>query len=185
MDSEFMNAIAALCSERGVEVVRFEFPYMAQRRHGGAKRPPNKQDQLLECWDSIIEHYQDQPLPLFIGGKSMGGRMATLWAHTRRSEACQAVVCLGYPFHPAVNPNKLRIDHLPKLPIPALIVQGTRDPLGNQEQVSHYSLGSMVHLHWLACANHDLLPLKRSGISKQQALVEASDAMARFMLKRA
>lgn len=184
MDSEFMNAIARDCSRLGIEVVRFEFPYMAQRREGGSRRPPNKQEVLLDTWQSVIDAYSSDPLPLFIGGKSMGGRIATLWAAGRPIGPCRGLVCLGYPFHPAGKPESLRIAHLPDLPLPALIVQGTRDKLGSQEEIASYALGAQVTCHWIATGNHDLAPLKRSGATHEQAITEAAGAIAAFMAKQ-
>ena len=77
MDTPFMHYIARGLAAGGVQVLRFEFPYMAQRRHGGSKRPPNPQSQLLDCWRQVLD---EAPVvgPLFVGGKSMGGRMASL-----------------------------------------------------------------------------------------------------------
>lgn len=181
MDSAFMNEMAGECSRRGIEVVRFEFPFMMQRRKGGTRRPPDKQAILLAAWQTMVDHYSAERLPLFVGGKSMGGRMATMWAATSEAALCRGVVCLGYPFHPATKPEKLRIAHLSNLRVPVLIVQGTRDALGSQDEVVDYELGEQVRCHWIATGNHDLLPLKRSGMTQQQALTEAADAIAQFI----
>lgn len=181
MDSPFMNSIAYECSQRGMEVVRFEFPFMAQRRAGGKKRPPNTQEVLLETWQTMVDRYSTGSLPLFVGGKSMGGRMATLWAAAaRRQPACRGILCLGYPFHPAGKPQRLRIAHLSSLSLPVLIVQGTRDAFGSRDEVAGYALGEGVRFHWIESGDHDLRPLKRSGVTQQQALVEAASAIAAF-----
>lgn len=176
-----MTAVAALCRSQGLEVVRFEFPYMAQRREGGGKRPPNKQQQLLQCWLQVVEQYRDDVLPLFIGGKSMGGRMATVLAASGEAQGCRGVICLGYPFHPQGKPHKLRIEHLGQMPLPTLIVQGTRDAFGSQEEVSAYPSWPQVEIHWSVAADHNLKPLKRSGISPQQALADAAQAVTNFV----
>lgn len=181
MDSPFMDEIAKCCCSEGLEVVRFEFPYMAQRRRGGTKRPPNKQNQLLEVWQQVIEQCADDDLPLFIGGKSMGGRMATLLAADRGLAICRGIICFGYPFHPPGKPDKLRVEHLPRLGVEALIIQGGRDSMGNQAQVEGYQLGPKVRCHWVPTANHDLVPLKRSGITAQQALCGAAAAAREFV----
>lgn len=181
MDSAFMNHIAQGCCQLGIEVVRFEFPYMAARREGGGKRPPNKQPQLLATWQEMIDRYCDDPLPLFIGGKSMGGRMATLCAVANASSACRGIVCLGYPFHPPGRPTQLRVEHLRHLRVPALIVQGTRDQLGSQEEVKAYDLGERVQCHWIDTGNHDLMPLKRSGLTYDQAMTTAIQAVTDFI----
>lgn len=180
-DSDFMNNMAAALAERGVEVVRFEFPYMAKRRSDGKRRPPDRLDVLLHCWDGIIGSYTRESLPLFIGGKSMGGRMASIWAAENVEENCRGLVCFGYPFHPAGKPDKLRIAHLPACHIPLLIVQGERDPLGSREEVATYGLTGSMTFCWLASADHDLKPPRRSGHTHQQHISTAADAAVAFM----
>lgn len=181
MDSSVMTEIATGIAQRGVEVLRFEFPYMAARRSEGKRRPLDRTERLLVCWDEIIAHYAGDRLPLFIGGKSMGGRMATLWATEKGDGNCRGIVCFGYPFHPAGKPEKLRVEHLANCNIPLLIVQGERDPLGSREEVSTYGLTSGTHLYWLTAANHDLKPLRSSGFSHAQHIKAAADAAADFM----
>ncbi len=181
MDSPFMVEIAAGIAQRGVEVVRFEFPYMAARRRDGKRRPPDQTAKLLACWNEVIERYAGERLPLFIGGKSMGGRMATLWAAENRGGDCRGIVCFGYPFHPAGKPEKLRVEHLVNCRIPLLIVQGERDPLGSREEVDTYDLTRGTRVHWLAAANHDLKPLRSAGVSHAQHMAAAADAAVSFM----
>lgn len=179
MDSEFMNSMAMHLAAQGIGVLRFEFPYMAQRREGGSKRPPNPQAQLLACWREV--YAQVWPLVagrLAVGGKSMGGRMASLIADELQVDA---LVCLGYPFYAVGKPEKPRVAHLAELKTPALIVQGERDALGNRESVAGYTLSSAIELHWLPTANHDLKPLKVAGISHDQCLVESAQVIARFL----
>lgn len=181
MDSAFMNRVAEDCCLSGIEVVRFEFPYMAMRREGGGKRPPDKQPQLIAAWQDMIDRYCIEPVPLFIGGKSMGGRMATLWAVSNNSSACRGIVCLGYPFHPAARPEKLRVEHLRHLPVPTLIVQGTRDQFGTQDEVREYNLGEQIQCHWIDTGNHDLMPLKRSGLTYDQVMTDATKTVSDFI----
>lgn len=178
MDSEFMEVLTALLAERGIVVIRFEFPYMSQRRSGGSKRPPDRQPILLETWKQVIAQCDDYDR-VFIGGKSMGGRMASLIADESDVEG---LVCLGYPFHPAKKPEKLRTEHLTDLQTPTLIVQGTRDGLGNIEEVSHYPLSSQIELCWLEDGDHDLKPRVKSGFTHKQHIQYAADAIADFML---
>lgn len=180
MDSAFMDQICARLVAGGIACVRFEFPYMVRRRVLNRRLPPNPAAVLLATWTKVIDHYKDQDLPLFIGGKSMGGRMATLWA-AQTACPCKGLVCFGYPFHPARQPERLRIAHLPQLPVPTLVVQGTRDVLGNQEEVADYDMGAMLRLHWIAGGDHDLKPLKKTGVSHQQALDEAAQAAGDFI----
>lgn len=182
MDSAFMDQICERLVARGVACVRFEFPYMFRRRTLSKRSPPDPAAVLLVSWDAVVGHYKDQALPLFIGGKSMGGRMATLWA-TQRAGPCEGVVCFGYPFHPARRPERLRVAHLPELPIPALIVQGARDPMGSLDEVTGYELGAKLKLHWIDGGDHDLRPLKKTGITHAQALEHAAQAAVSFILE--
>ena len=179
MDSEFMERIALLLAERNIGVVRFEFPYMAQRRSGGKKRPPDRQPILLECWQEILDRYQSANVDVYIGGKSMGGRMASLIADD--NPQIKGLVCLGYPFHPAKKPEKLRTEHLGSLSTPALMVQGTRDALGNREEVETYTLSEGIQLCWLEDGDHDLKPRVRSGFTHEQHLTGAADAIVEFI----
>ena len=179
MDSPFMNAMAERLAATGVSVVRFEFPYMAQRRSGGSKRPPSPQASLLESWRQAYALVR--PLvtgTLAVGGTSMGGRMASLLADELGADA---LVCLGYPFYPAGKPEKPRVEHLAKLRTPTLIIQGERDALGNCETVAGYELSDVIEVYWLSAADHDLKPLKASGFSQDQHLQTAADRIVAFL----
>ncbi len=179
MDSPFMTEMAERLAAQGVRVVRFEFPYMAQRRLGGGRRPPNPQAQLLACWRAVWEEVnRREPGAWAIGGKSMGGRMASLLADELQPAA---LVCLGYPFHAAGKPERPRVAHLAELRTPTLIVQGERDALGNRERVAGYALSAAIRLLWLEAADHDLKPLKASGCSHAQHLQRAAEAVAGFL----
>ncbi|WP_296268637.1 alpha/beta family hydrolase [Pseudomonas sp. UBA6562] len=179
MDSPFMQQMAERLVAQGVAVVRFEFPYMAQRRQGGTRRPPNPQKALLECWRKV--HAQVRPLVtgrLAIGGKSMGGRMASLLADELGADA---LVCLGYPFYAVGKPDKPRTEHLATLGTRSLIVQGERDALGNRQAVDAYSLSPAIELCWLQAADHDLKPLKASGCTHDGHLQQAAQRVAAFL----
>ena len=182
MDSPFMQRMAQGLAARGVRVVRFEFAYMAQRRVDGRKRPPNPQAQLLQQWRDVHAQVRQRVAgPLAIGGKSMGGRMASLLADEL---GAAALICLGYPFYAAGKPEKPRVAHLAELRTPTLIVQGERDALGNREAVAAYALSSAIDLHWLAAADHDLKPLKASGYTHEQHLDTAVQVVAEFLASR-
>ncbi|GHS84658.1 hypothetical protein PAGU2196_54910 [Pseudomonas sp. PAGU 2196] len=181
MDSGFMDEMAQRLAELGVGVIRFEFPYMAERRVNGGKRPPNPQKVLLECWREVYR--QVRPLvtgKLAIGGKSMGGRMASLLADELEVDA---LVCLGYPFYAVGKPEKPRVEHLAGLKTPTLIVQGERDALGNREAVAGYALSPAIEVSWLVAGDHDLKPLKASGFSHAQHLQAAAEKVAGFLSK--
>ncbi len=186
MDSGFMNEVTKLLLARKVAVGRFVFPYMAERRLTGKKRPPDGQQKLLHAWRSIIASCEGRDL-LFIGGKSMGGRMATMVASEMVASemaadevAVSGVVCLGYPFHPPGRPEKTRTEHLQHLSINTLIVQGTRDTMGTKEDVEGYDLSNHIELFWLEDGNHDLKPRVKSGFTHEQHLSALADRVAQF-----
>jgi predicted alpha/beta-hydrolase family hydrolase len=180
MDTDFMNAFAQGLAEKGRRVVRFEFAYMAARRSGGSKKPPSRAPQLLTEWHAVLrELRQDDPgARLAIGGKSLGGRMASLIAD---DSGVAGLVCLGYPFHPPGRPERLRTDHLRDLKTPTLIVQGDRDPFGSREEVGAYSLSPAIGIHWIDDGDHSLTPRKRSGRDAAAAWAEAVEAIDAFL----
>ena len=176
MDTGFMAAFAGGLAERGWRVARFEFAYMAERRRGGTKRPPAPQARLLAEWAAVIEALG--PENLVIGGKSLGGRMASLIAE---EAGVAGLVCLGYPFHPPGKPEKLRTAHLEALQTPTLICQGTRDPFGTSEDVAGYRLSRRIKLHWAEDGDHGLKPRKASGRSEAENWAEAIAAIDGFL----
>ncbi len=177
MDSPFMNRFAEGLAKEGIGVTRFEFPYMQQRRTEGKKRPPNPQPVLLQTWHSVLETFQDVEC-LVIGGKSMGGRMASLLADEER---VQGLLCLGYPFHPPGKPEKTRVAHLEHLNTPTLVIQGARDALGNQAEVAQYLLSENITLHWLADGDHSFKPRKSSGRTEAQNLNDGIECALQFI----
>ena len=181
MDSEWMTDMAERLAARGVSVLRFEFPYMAQRRLDGGKRPPNQLAKLLDCWRDVYNEVRQHVAgPLAIGGKSMGGRMASLLADELGADA---LVCLGYPFYASGKPEKPRVAHLAELQTPSLIVQGERDALGNREAVETYTLAPSIDVFWLVSGDHDLKPLKASGFRHEHHLAAAADKVAGWLVK--
>lgn len=177
MDSAFMQAFAEGLAARGLRAVRFEFPYMAERRVTGRKKPPNRTPVLMEHWHAVITEL-GSPRKLIIGGKSMGGRMASLVAD---AAGVAGLVCLGYPFHaPGKPPGPNRLEHLDALKTPTLICQGTRDPFGTIDEVPDYALSKAIRLHWLEDGDHGFKPRKKSGRTEDQNWTEALDAIANF-----
>ncbi|KIC07473.1 alpha/beta hydrolase [Leisingera sp. ANG-M1] len=181
MDTPFMTAIAEGLAAQGFRVARFEFAYMAARRSGGPKRPPPKVEQLQEEFRAAISQLACDG-PLVIGGKSMGGRVASLIADDLFTAGkVGGLLCLGYPFHPVGKPERLRTGHLQGLQTPALICQGTRDPFGTLQEVESYGLSPAVRLHWLQDGNHDLAPRKTvTGFDQAHNLQLACDAIAHW-----
>ena len=181
MDSAWMTGMAERLAARGVSVLRFEFPYMAQRRVDGGKRPPNPAPKLLECWREVYAQVRRHVAgTLAIGGKSMGGRMASLVADELGADG---LVCLGYPFYAVGKPEKPRVEHLAGLKTPTLIVQGERDALGNRQAVQGYELSPNIEVMWRVAGDHDLKPLKASGFSHEQHLEAAAVQVAEFLKK--
>ena len=176
MDSPFMEFFARELGGRGVRVVRFEFPYMHTRREG-RRPPPDREPVLLATWREVIGDLGG-PEGLVIGGKSLGGRMASLIADEL---GVRGLVCLGYPFHPPGKPDRLRVAHLANLRTPGLIVQGTRDALGSRQEVEGYELSKSIRIHWIEDGDHSLKPRARSGRTERQSLGEAAEAVAGFV----
>ena len=175
MDSEFMNAIARGLGDKGFRVLRFEFPYMARRRVTGKKAGPDRAPVMQETWREVIREFDDRPL--VIGGKSMGGRIASMIADEM---SVAGLVCLGFPFHPPGKLEKLRTEHLAELQTPCLICQGERDPFGKPEEVSAYSLSDAINLIWIRDGDHSFKPKKRSGRNEAQNLELAIAAISHF-----
>lgn len=178
MDSPFMAEVAGGLGARGIRVVRFEFPYMARRRSEGTKAPPDRAPVLLETWRSVIAAY-GPPERLVIGGKSMGGRMASLVAD---ETDVAGLLVFGFPFHAPGKPAEGRIGHMADLSTPTLIVQGTRDTLGSREEVAGYTLSPAIALCWIEDGDHSLKPRKKSGFSPEEAMGRAVTAAGDFVL---
>lgn len=180
MDSPFMNAVATRLAETGLRVARFEFPYMAKRRREGTKKPPDRAPVLLQTWREVIDRLGRERL--IVGGKSMGGRIASMIAATLEQEGTpvSGVACLGYPFHPPGKPERLRTEHLETIGTPTLILQGERDPFGKRDEVVAYGLSKAVQLHWLADGDHGLKPRKASGRTESENIEEAVAVLVEF-----
>lgn len=165
MDSLSMTAAAKALAGVGFRVARFEFDYMAARR-GGTSRPPPRAEKLNPQYLAAIAALAATGT-LVIGGKSMGGRVASMVADGLfETGRIGGLLCLGYPFHPPAKPEQLRTGHLIDLNTPTLIVQGTRDEFGTREEVSTYRLSPAIDILWLEDGDHDLKPRKRvSGFS--------------------
>ena len=164
--SDFMQSMAAGLATAGCRVGLFDFPYMQRATEEQRRRPPDRQPRLLECWQLVLDQVKLKVNQrLIIGGKSMGGRMASLLFE---ESTAAGLLCLGYPFHPAGKPEKQRVEHLTAIRKSVLIVQGDRDPLGNREDVESYSLPSHFQVRWLADGDHSFKPRLKSGWSEQQ-----------------
>ena len=177
MDTPFMDAFAGGLAAAGLRAVRFEFPFMRAQRREGKRKAPDRAPVLLDTWRGVIADLGDSAA-LVIGGKSMGGRIASMVADEAR---VKGVACLGYPFHPAGKPERTRTEHLASMRTPTLIVQGTRDSLGKPEEVEGYTLSEAVRVHWLETGDHSFKPTKASGRTLEQNWREGIAAVADFV----
>jgi predicted alpha/beta-hydrolase family hydrolase len=176
MDSPFMEEVADALSARSCRVVRFEFPYMREFRETRRRTRPDPPGVLEATWARVVEQLGD-PARLAIGGKSMGGRIASMVADRL---GVKGLVCLGYPFHPAGAPGRLRVSHLKGLATPALFLQGERDALGSREEIAGYGLSSSIRLVFLPDGDHSFRPRKTSGHTLEENLARAVEEIVAF-----
>jgi predicted alpha/beta-hydrolase family hydrolase len=178
MQDARMEAMAAALRRRGIAVVRFNFPY----RERGSRRP-DPMPQLMTCMAAVVEYVRTtvRPRTLAIGGRSLGGRTASMLAAD--VFACDGLLLLAYPLHPAGQPEKLRDAHLPRVAVPVLCMNGTRDPLCRRDLMEAVlgSLASHWTMHWLDGADHSFHVMKSSGKSDEEVLNEAADVSARWL----
>ena len=177
MDAPFMGGIAARVAAVGIEVVRFEFPYMRVQRATGRRRAPNAPRVLLDAWREVVAALGD-PSRLVIGGKSLGGRVASMVAD---EAGAGGLVVLGYPFDPPGGTSGPRTGHLADLRTPTLICQGERDRFGARAEVATYDLSPAIALHWVPDGDHSFAPRKSSGRTLDDNLDGAADAIVRFV----
>ena len=177
MDSASMTAAADALAGVGFRVARFEFAYMAARRTSEGRKPPPRAETLNPEYEAAISELGANG-PLIIGGKSMGGRVASMVADDLyRRGRIAGLLCLGYPFHPPGQREKLRTAHLAGLATSALICQGTRDEFGTRDEVPGYDLSDRIEILWLEDGDHDLKPRKTiSGFSSADHLATMAKA---------
>jgi predicted alpha/beta-hydrolase family hydrolase len=177
MDSPFMEQVARGLVRNGFRAVRFEFPYMRERRHSGRRRSPDSTGVLCRAWHEVVERLGGAA-ELVIGGKSLGGRIASMIAD---AVDARGLVCLGYPFHPPGKPGVRRISHLRDLRTATLIVQGTRDALGSREEIDGYGLPERIRFVFLEDGDHSFKPRVKSGRTERQNLEAAVQAISGFV----
>jgi len=178
MNTPFLNTVARGLAADGFRVARFEFPYMRARRETGKRGgAPDREPILRNSWKEVVDKLGGGRR-LVIGGKSMGGRIASMVAD---EVGARGLVCLGYPFHPPGRPEKLRTAHLETLATPALIVQGTRDAFGTPEDVAGYRLSPAIRVVWLEDGDHSWKPRASSGRTEAQNMAEGLAAMRAFL----
>jgi hypothetical protein len=185
--SAFMVAFAEGLAARGLDVVTFNFPYMEARR-----RVPDRGQALEACYGAVVRHVAASPAlggrPLVIGGKSMGGRIASqLVAHDAEASArVAALVFLGYPLHPPGRPEKPRTAHLPLVRQPMLCVQGERDALGTPAELAPVLAGLPAEsdLFVVDGGDHSFKVLRKLGLSQAEVHARVQDGIARWIAER-
>ncbi|MGH8909570.1 MAG: alpha/beta hydrolase family protein [Egibacteraceae bacterium] len=177
-----LRTVAEGIAEAGHPVLTFNFAYMQAGR-----RRPDPAGRLLEAWRDVIADARKRlgmPRPLVIGGRSMGGRMASMLAADHQ-DVCQGLLLLGYPLHPAGRPERLRTAHWPQLRVPVLFVQGDRDalcPLNVLERERAAHLGQApTEVHVVAGADHGFGVRKRDGCNPADVLGEVVQASADWL----
>jgi uncharacterized protein len=180
MAHPFMAAFAAGLAQRGVAVLRYQFPYMEQ----GSKRPDAPAVAQAAVRAAVAAAACQWPgLPLFAGGKSFGGRMTSQAQAAAPLPGVRGLVFVGFPLHPAGKPSVERAAHLAQVPCPMLFLQGTRDELASLEllQPVVQGLGDRATLHLLPDADHAFHVRARSGGSDALTLAALLDATAAWL----
>jgi uncharacterized protein len=172
----FMTGTAKGLAARGISVVTFDFPYMRARRH-----VPDKTPVLEAAFREIVDATREwsKTNDVFIGGKSMGGRMATHLA-AQGLEGLRGIVALGYPLHPPGRPDKPRTEHLPSIRVPVLIVQGERDTFGTPDELEPVivTMKTKVTLHVVVGGDHSLTV---RGTKKDEAFTDVLEVIANWV----
>ncbi|MEZ8021585.1 alpha/beta fold hydrolase [Vibrio sp. 10N.222.54.A1] len=176
MDHEFMQSVAKGLAFKGIRVIRFNFPYMIKRAEDGKRRPPDRAPKLLEAYQDIIGQVDADKL--VIGGKSMGGRMAS---HLSEVDKVAAMACLGFPFHPPGKPEKYKGEHLAELAKPCLILQGERDTFGKREEFADFDLSDSIRVEFIPDGDHSFKPRKSSGYTEQQNIALTVEKLSAFI----
>jgi len=186
--SGFMRMFARGLAERGLDVVTFNFIYMEQGRS-----VPDQKPKLESCFRAVIEtiakHRRLKNNPLVVGGKSMGGRIASQVVAAREDEPLaldvSGLVFLGYPLHPPGNPARLRVEHLEHIQKPMLFVQGTRDALGTPDEIQPFvkDLRPPAKIYAIEGGDHSFKAPKKLGLPQEQIYENAMDEIVRWAAK--
>ncbi|CAA0108379.1 Uncharacterised protein [BD1-7 clade bacterium] len=193
MDHAFMAMAADAIAQKGVRVIRFDFPYMRRRKVEGRKFPPNRAPVLLEALADVLDR---APVSgkVILAGKSMGGRMASLFlsesasrsndnSSDANSKSVAGYVALGFPFF-APGKDKIadnnRGSHLQDFPLPGLIIQGERDNFGGAEELAALPLADNIQTLILPDGDHSFKPRKKSGESLENNIARMADGIAAF-----
>lgn len=178
MDSDFMRSMAAAVSAGGARVCRFNFAYMEL-----GKKAPDRQSVLEDTYRAVVEELRPRADTLVIGGKSLGGRIASMVAS--QGVPVDGLVFLGYPLHPPGRPERIRKAHLPDIKVPMLFVEGTRDPFCPLETLEEVraELTAPNAVAVIDDGDHSLKVRKSSGRSTEEAWAEAATAVTEWLRK--
>ncbi len=182
---QYLETVTELLNAENINVVRFNFPYMDKRLQDGKKYPPNRMPILIPCYQQALDHYTQRntnELPMFIGGKSMGSRVAATLAADNQD--IKGVICIGYPFHPQKKPENLRLEPLQETKYPVLILQGDRDSLGSRKEIEAYDISPLCQISFYEDGDHDLKPRVKSGHTHAQHIENAVKRAARFIYEK-
>ena len=182
MNSSFISAITELLVAKNISVIRFNFPYMEKRLLDGKKRPPDRMPVLIDDMSQLLGGLK-LDLPLFIGGKSMGSRVAASITTSEMINHVNAkgVIAVGYPFHPIGKPEKLRLEPILSNTLPMLIIQGERDKLGSKEEIASYQLPTHCQIEFMRDGDHDIKPRLKSGFTHQEHIEDAANRISTFI----
>jgi uncharacterized protein len=178
--SGFMVSFATALAVRGIETVTFNFSYMEQGR-----RLPDPKDKLESCYRAVIETVAQRKRgrgPLAIGGKSMGGRIASQVAAGDAPHVA-GLVLLGYPLHPPGKKDQLRAKHLAAIKAPMLFVQGSRDTFGTPEELRPIlkTLKAPAELYEVAGGDHSFKVLKRAVVTQEDTYKAVLDRIDQWL----
>lgn len=180
MNDRSVVAVTGALRERGIGTVRFNFFYRAR----GSGRP-DPMPRLLDCWQAVLARVRAEldPHVLILGGRSMGGRAASVLVS--QGESCEGLLLLAYPLHPPGHPEKPRASHLRTIDVPVLCINGTRDPFCERPLMEQTleELGSNWRMHWVEGADHSFHVLKRSGRTDADVLNEVADECDRWLVE--
>lgn len=178
MNSPFMLFMANQISRAGFNVVLFEFEYMKKARREARRLPPDRPEVLAAAWKKVLSAFGNNPL--IIGGKSMGGRIASMLL-AQNPGIARGLVCLGYPFHPPGKSESLRVAHLENISNPVLICQGERDPLGSKEEIEAMTFPQNFEFFWLPDGDHSFKPRVKSGLTEKENLEKTVEKITAFL----
>ena len=179
----FMEHTAAGLVERGLTVARFNFPYMTRRAREDRKFPPDRAPVLLDAWRAMLDRARKWKGAgaVVMGGKSMGGRMASMLLAEGRAPEARAVFYLGYPLHPPGKPERRRDAHLPEIEVPQLFISGTRDPLCDLDLLRPVlkRIGKTARLVTVEKGDHSLAVTRKDPMRGSEVWL---DEVARFVI---